>query len=112
MTRKIEALVLGIMCFLLSIAICIQIRTISNNGGTVSQNARETELRDQVLRMKERYDNLYSRLQEETKELETTRTRVSSNNQELKSLEEKIKEINILLGLTDVTRSWSFNYSF
>ena len=32
-TNKIEGFVLGMVCFILTIGICIQIRTINNNGG-------------------------------------------------------------------------------
>ena len=110
MTKKVEGLVLGIMCFILTLLICIQIKTINNNGGTISTNQKETELRDQVLRMKERYDISYEKLQETTAELENTRTRVSSNNEDLKLFEEQIKKVNTLLGLTDVTRTWCNNY--
>ena len=102
-TNKIEGFVLGMVCFILTIGICIQIRTINNNGGTVSTNPKETELRTQVLKMKEKYESSYNRLQEVEAELEGTRKEVSSNDEGLKTLEEKIKKINTLLGLTDVT---------
>ena len=103
MEKKLESVVLGIICFALTIAICIQIKTVSSNGSTVSINSKENELRDQVLRMKEKYEVSYERLQILESQLEKTRTDVSSNSEELKSLEEKIKKANILLGQTDVT---------
>ena len=99
--KRVEGIVLGIMCCILTILICIQIKTINSNGGTISTNPRESELRSQVLKMKEKYETSYERLQETTTELEITRTSVSSNNNELKTLEEQIKKVNILLGLTD-----------
>ncbi len=103
MEKKLEAIVLGIICFVLTIAISIQIKTVSNNGTTVSTNAKENELRDQVLRMKEKYESSYESLQELESRLEKTRTDVSSSSEELKSLEEEIKKVNVLLGQTDVT---------
>ena len=103
MEKKLESIILGIICFALTIAICIQIKTVNSNGSTISTNAKENELRDQVLRMKEKYESAYGSLQQLETDLEKTRTDVSSNNEELKKLEEKIKKVNILLGQTDVT---------
>ena len=105
MSKKIESLILGIMCFVLVIGICIQIKTVSRNGSTVGTNQKESELRDQVLRMKEKYEVAYQRLENLEKELEETRTHVASNNDNLKALEERIKKVNTLLGLTDVKGS-------
>ena len=64
MNKKLQALILGIMCFILTIGICIQIRTVNSNGTTVSTNETETELRDQILKLKEKYDNLYEELEQ------------------------------------------------
>ena len=102
MKGKVESLILGIMCFVLVIGICLQIKTVNRNGATVGTNQKESELRDQVLRMRERYEASYEKLQEAENELETTRTQVSSSNDSLKTLEERIKKVNILLGITDV----------
>ncbi len=103
MNKKTQSIIIGIMCLALTIGICIQIKTVNTNGTTVSTNQEENELRDQVLRMKERYENIYEDLQEIEEELATTRESVASNNDELQDLEEQIKKANTLLGLTDVT---------
>lgn len=41
MNKKTEAIILGIMCFILTIAICIQINTVNNNGSTVSGSQKQ-----------------------------------------------------------------------
>ncbi len=102
MTKKVEGLILGMMCFILTVGICIQVKTVSSYGVTIGGSQKESELRDQVLKMKERYEEVYGKLQETQKEIEKARTEVSNNNQELKELDERIKKVNILLGLTDV----------
>lgn len=103
MSKKIQALILGIMCLILTIGICVQIKTVNSNGTTVSTNQAENELRDQVLKMKEKYENSYEKLQRAEAELATTRESATNNNDELKKLEEQIKKANTLLGFTDVT---------
>ena len=102
MSKKMQSIILGIMCLVLSIGICIQIKTVNTNGTTIGTNQEENELRDQVLKMKEKYENSYENLQEVEAELATTRESVTNNNEELKNLEEQIKKANTLLGLTDV----------
>ena len=51
------SVVLGIMCFALALGICIQIRTVKNSNSTVSSNYEENNLRAEVLKYKEKYDN-------------------------------------------------------
>ena len=103
MAKKTQAIILGIMCFILTIAICVQIKTVNSNGTTTSSNKNLNNLKTQVLKMKEKYEEAYQRLENAQKELEDTRNRVTSNDEQLKNLEEKIKKYNILLGTTDVT---------
>ena len=59
MDKKIISLILGLMCVILTYGISVQIKTINGTGTTVSTNAEENELRDAVLKAKEKYDNLY-----------------------------------------------------
>ena len=73
MNKKIVSIVLGIMCFALSLGICIQIRTVKNSNSTVSQNYEENSLRAEVLKYKEKYERKYKELEEAEEKLETER---------------------------------------
>ena len=55
MNRKQIALALGIMCFILTLTIVLQVRTTSNSNKVASQTFTSNDLRDQVLKWKERY---------------------------------------------------------
>ncbi len=99
------ALVIGIMCLILTYGIVVQVRTVERTGTTVSTSAKENELRDSVLKLKEKYDNLYNQLEEAEKQLEIQRNNATKNNGELEKIEESIKEGNKSLGLTEVTGS-------
>ncbi len=103
MKKKKEIIVLTLMCFMLSIAIAVQIKTVKNNGATVGGNQKEGNLKAQVLKMKEKYENQYNDLQNAEKELAKVRQEATGNNEELKELENKIKEDNLLLGNTAVS---------
>ena len=102
MNKKREIFILAVMCFVLTIAIVVQIKTVNNNGSTIGSSQSESNLKAQVLRMKEKYENEYRSLEDLTTELENVRKNVASRNDELKELEDKIKEANLLLGNTDV----------
>ena len=102
MNKKTEIIILTLMCFALSIAIAVQIKTVNNNGSTLGASQSESNLKAQVLKMKEKYEDEYEWLEELTEELETVRQNVASHNDGLRELEDKIKEDNLLLGNTDV----------
>ena len=103
MTKKMQAIILGIMCLILTIGICVQIKTVNNNGITTSSNKEINNLKTQVLKMKEKYEDSYSKLEKAQAELEKTRKNITNNNEQLKSLEEELKKYNVLLGTTEVT---------
>ncbi len=102
MTKKTQAIILGIMCLILTIAICVQIKTVDNNGTTTSSNKTLNNLKTQVLKIKEKYEDTYQKLDTLQQELENSRKKVTSNDEQLKSLENKINKYNILLGTTEV----------
>lgn len=97
------SIILGIMCFLLTYGIAIQIKTVNSNGTTVSTSQTESTLKTQVLKMKEKYEEKYKELEKAEKQLEIARQNATNNNEELENLENEIKEANKILGLTDVT---------
>ena len=103
MNRKQIALALGIMCFILTLTIVLQVRTTSNSNKVVSQTFTSNDLRDQVLKWKERYDTAYSELQDSEKKLDQVRQTASENTDGSAEKEEEIKKNNILIGLTDVS---------
>lgn len=102
MTKKQIAITLGIMCFLLTIALCVQIKTMNSASPTVSQTLADNGLRDQVLRMKEKYDNAYRELENAQKELEEIRQAATQNDTTAEAKQQELKENNMLLGKTDV----------
>ena len=103
MNKKLISLVLGLMCLMLTYGIAIQIKTVNGSGTIVSTNSKENELRDAVLRAKEKYDNLYEDLERIEEQLEKERTKSTQDNTELTQLENAIKEGNKVLGLSEVT---------
>ncbi len=103
MNKKVISIVLGIMCFALTFGICVQVRTVKNSNSTVSQNYEENNLRAEVLKYKERYENKYRELEKAEDQLEKERQSSTQNNEELERREEEIKKGNKMIGLSEVT---------
>ena len=69
------------MCLLLTMATVIQIKTINGANQVASSTFTSNNLRDQVLKWKERYDTTYSSLQTSEKRLEDVREQASDNTE-------------------------------
>lgn len=103
MKKKQIAITLGIMCLILTAAICVQIRTMNSANSTVAQTLEDNELRDEVLKMKEKYDEAYSELESAEQELEQVRQEATQNDETAEAKEQELKENNMILGTVDVT---------
>ena len=69
--NKMISIVLGCMCFALTLGICIQIKTVKGSNSIVGESNQENdELRGEVLKYKEKYDNQYKELEKAEKQLE------------------------------------------
>ena len=101
--RVIAAVTLGLVCFVLTIAIFVQVKTTNTSNSTVAQTMEENDLRDQVLRMKEKYDNVYEELGNATKRLEQIRVDATKDDSEAKEKQKELSLNNMLLCQTDVT---------
>ena len=103
--KKKISLVLGIMCFALTVGICIQVKTVKNTSSTVSQNYEENNLRAEVLKYKEKYDNLLKETEKIDNDLQQEIEKATENNSELEESRNQINDGNKMIGLTDVNGS-------
>ncbi len=102
-SKKVISIVLGLMCFALTLGICVQLKTVKGSNTVISQNYEENNLRAEVLRYKEKYDNKYKELERAEEELEEERQKSTENNSYLEQKEEEIKQGNKVIGMTEVT---------
>lgn len=103
MKKRQVAITLGIMCLLLTVAISVQVRTMNSANSTVSKTLADNDLRDQVLKMKERFDNTSNDFVNAQKELEKVRQSATQDDETAEAKEQELKENNMILGNTDVT---------
>lgn len=102
MSKTKISIVLGIMCVALTFGMFLQIRTVENSNVKVGQTYEENNLRAEVLKYKEKYDNIYKDLEKEEKKLEEERKKATQNNSELEAQEAQINETNKIIGLSEV----------
>lgn len=100
MKDKKIAILLGAMCFLLTIGIFIQVKTVSQSGTQAARTMGEKELRDNVLEMKEKYEKQSKILEGKEKELDNLIASVSVNDSTSSELSERLDEVNSQIGLT------------
>lgn len=96
------ALTFFIVCCILTLGISIQLKTVNDENGAVSQTLTSNDLRDQALKWKEKYDKAVIDLEKSTTQLEEIRLQSVQNDETSIYKEEEIKLDNILLGVTDV----------
>lgn len=100
------AITLGIVCFILTMAIFIQIRTVNSitneEGISLNQNS---ELIDEVLKWRQEYKDVYKQLEDSEERLEQVRTQAATSSSIDTEVENTIKENNKLLGLSEVKGS-------
>ena len=102
MEKNKIAITLGIVCVILTIAICVQIKTVNNTNTMVAQTFAENSLRDEVLKWQEKYDNISKALNNSEKTLDKIRTDATKNDSTNTDIEKQITLNNNLLGMTNL----------
>ena len=101
--KKMVYLVLGIMCFALSVGISVQVKTVKNSSTVVSQNYEENNLRAEILKYKEKYDSVIRDMEKVDSLLQKRIEEATKNNSELEQAKNEIENGNKIIGLAEVT---------
>lgn len=105
MKNKQSSIVIGVMCFLLTMGIVIQVTSIKNESTVIAQENTENELRDEVLKLTDDYNKLYSKLEKNEDKLEKIRESVEKDNKLAGSWSEELEKIECCLGLSKLSGS-------
>ena len=95
MSKRRIVIILAIMCFIIVAAILVQIRTIEGINSPVLKVIADDNLRDEVLKWKDRYDTSASNLEKTEKKLEKIRQKATKKDENFKEKEQSIKKYNI-----------------
>lgn len=101
MNKKWIAVILGAMCFVLTLAIAVQYRTVKDASKIAGTNVN-SELKTEVLKWKERYEEVYSVLERAEDNLEEKRELATNNSGTSSKLQKQLKTLNSLIGSIDV----------
>lgn len=101
--EKSFRIIMTVICFILTLAITLQIRTMTKKTSVVSSGSKNSELIDSLLEWQERYDKITKKLEKSSELLESEREEVSKQNQAKQEKADELKKYNLLLGLTDVS---------
>ncbi len=103
MKKNRIALILGIVCVVLTFAICVQLKTIDEASKLVSSSFTANGLRDEVLKWRQNYEDIHEELEQAEQKLERVRKLATSNDEVSNEIREKIKLTNRLLGFSELT---------
>ena len=101
MKLNAKSILVLVICFILSTAITLQLRTMASEDAIASGTFGNGELRDSLLKAEERYKSMQTQLSESTKELEKIRKATTKEGATDKN--DELSRNNMILGLTDVT---------
>ena len=103
MKKQHIAIILGIVCMVLTIAIFAQIRTVESIGQAVGTTlSMNSDLIDEVIFSQSKNKNLYKELEMAEAKLEIIRTQAISGSQEDKEIEKELKDNNAFLVLSEM----------
>ena len=102
MKKFSRPLIFGVICFLLSFAITVQLRITSTSNSTASQKKVSDKLKDQIFALNSEIDKLSNKLEKTEKHLEIVRDEAANNDSSNKEKSQLIKKYTIAAGYTDV----------
>lgn len=102
MKKKTISVAIGIMCFILTATIIVQYKTVQNANSVVGINTKNSELKTEVLKWKEQYDNAYKELEKAEQQLEKQRKVATKNDESSLELQKELNTYNSLIGAIDV----------
>lgn len=88
---------------LLTLGICVQVKTVNDSSTGVGKTQKENELRNSVLKWKERYEAMYHEGITKEEELEALRTTVANQDTDSVNLRNELEQNNTLLGYNEVS---------
>ena len=101
MNKKKISIILGGMCFLLTLAIAVQYRTVKD-ASKIAGTDINSELKTEVLKWKEKYEETYAEFEKVEDKLDIQREKAMNNSNTSSKLQTELKTLNSLIGSIDV----------
>lgn len=95
--------IVSLICFVTFFLITLQIRTINKNQTEITKLKTENELRDEINEWKDMYESISYKNQELESRINEYKNSFSENDQKFQLLNDEIKDLEIVSGLSSVT---------
>ena len=102
--RKINStqVVICIICFIISLSVTIQARTINTSESDILRLKRENELRDEISQWKEVYEVANEKIAEQNKKIEEYRNASAKTDDTVALIKKELDTANLLAGVSAV----------
>jgi len=94
---------LGLMCFVLTMVIFIQFKTISQTDITQIETMREDELKAEIASIKTKYEESLAQLEDTTDKIEEYNETINTEKEASELLDKELEKSNDILGKNAVT---------
>ena len=101
--EKSFRIMMAVICLVLTMAITLQIRSMSKKISTVGSGTSNSSLIDSFLEWQEKYNKITKKLEKSGELLEGEREETATKGQEKQQKAEELKKYNMLLGTTNVS---------
>ena len=101
--KIIVTITIGIMCFILTALIFMQVKTISQTGISELEIMRESELKTEITSLKTRYDETIAKIEETNEKILEYEASALEGKEASELLQQELKETDDLLGKNSVT---------
>ena len=95
-------IIIGFTSFVFTMVMFTQFKTIEQTDITAIETMRETELREELARIKANYDDIETKLNDTQAKITEYETQMESNEDSAKILENELNEAKMYLGYTNV----------
>ena len=93
---------IGLACFTLVLIIFMQFKVVYQTDLTSIDTMREEDLRSELANWKSKYESSQEKYNETIEKLNKYKEESTSNSQTKNNLEEELKNLELMLGITDV----------
>ncbi|MBQ6992229.1 MAG: DUF881 domain-containing protein [Clostridia bacterium] len=100
--KIIFSIILGVVCFILTMVIFLQFKTISQTDIISIESMREEELKQELSTYKTKYDEVVTKLEENNKKILEYEKSLSSEEEATNLINKELEESNDLIGKNSV----------
>lgn len=100
--KKTMAVTITIACFALTCVMFMQFKIVNETDITSIETMRESELREELANWKEKYNEVELQYTQVQQKIEEYKNKKESNIETTGLLKEELKQVEILLGKTDI----------